>query len=144
MRNSKTQYLLYRYIGKTIEDHESLYYEPFYKNFGDDVLDDSDIKYIKSNHNDGWKGEASAIDIDYMIETLTNLKKEGATHVEIMHHTDHDSYCISGVEIRKPTQDEIYIHIGEDAEKRKIGIEQQMEQLKKQMALLEEERKKVL
>jgi len=42
-----------------------------------------------------------------MEKTIAKLKKEGATHMEVMFHEDHDSYCISGVEIREANEEEI-------------------------------------
>jgi hypothetical protein len=140
----KTEYLVYRYIGNTIEDgdQEGLHYEPFYKNFGDDVLDGR-VEYIKANDTNGWKGHTSAIDINYMEQTLKKLKDKGATHVEIMFHSDHDSYCISGVEIRKPTQDEIERHIEIANERRTVTIEDEIAKVKMLLLNLEGERDKL-
>lgn len=131
--------LVYRYTGRTIEDHESLYYEPFYKVFGDEVLADGTVEYIRQNDKDGWKGESSPIEIDYMEGVINKLKKEGATHMEIMFHCDHDSYCISGVEIRRPTADEVNGHIDTEKEAKRKELLAKKKQAEDFMKNVDEE-----
>lgn len=54
-----------------------------------------------------WSEESYPINIDKVIEVLSNLKKDGANYVEIMYHCDHIEYVFNGVEVRKATKIEI-------------------------------------
>lgn len=61
------------------------------------IYDDGSIDY----------SEGDPMKIDELIEILQGLKKQDATHVEILHHQDHHSYILNSCNIRKATPDEI-------------------------------------
>jgi hypothetical protein len=103
-----TKFILKRYTGETIDENEGIYYAPIYEIFGYEV-DLEEVKVIERNDGKGtgWKGECSPIKISDMEDMIARIKEEGATHIEVMFHCDHDNYCISGVEIREMNEDEI-------------------------------------
>lgn len=69
--------------------------------FGDPNEDDFDIiEYGVS------KADAAPIKISSMMEILTDLKEQGATHVEIEFHVDHQSYILSSSNIALSTKEE--------------------------------------
>lgn len=133
------EYLIKRYVGDSKEEHESLYYKPLYDHFGDNV---SSFDYIVSNGGD-WKGETSPIEISYIESLIEKLKTENATHMEIMFHCDHDSYIISGLEIRKPTKLEIDEHIKILSISNKNKLECKKLHLLNELKNIEEELKKI-
>lgn len=132
MKNTK--YMLKKYV-HSVEPHESLNYEPFYKAFGDDFWDDViSAKYItKGVERHSWGNEVSPVSITDMEDIIKEMKKKGATHLEIMYHGDHDSYCVTGVEIRTPFQYEIDKHCENELILSKKILEKKRETLMKEL-----------
>lgn len=70
--------------------------------------DGHDFEWIITTKEDAyWYNESQEIEIDLVIETLKELKKDGANYVEIIHHGDHHGYIFNGLHMGIPTKEEI-------------------------------------
>jgi hypothetical protein len=79
-----------------------------------------------------WIRESYPVSIEKIEKILAELKESGCNHVEIMYHTDHIGYILTGVDIHVSTKEEIAVHldnerIAEDAKKFKRIMELQKE-----------------
>lgn len=54
-----------------------------------------------------YESNAYPISIDKLIDELTEMKRQGATHVEIHYHTDHIGYVFDGYTIEVMTDTDI-------------------------------------
>lgn len=72
----------------------------------------------------------SVINIDNLITMLREIKKEGATHVEIEHNPDHYSYEFSAMTFKPSTQEEIDEYKEKKKDLDKISLEIQEHQSK--------------
>ena len=94
------------YVTKTVKFEDSINELDFVnrETFGWEDWDLHDFVEInKGNVN----RDDEPIEINSMIELLQRAKDAGSTHVNIDYHTGHHGYDISGVEMRKSTQEEI-------------------------------------
>jgi len=94
------------YVTKTVKFKDSINELDFVNReaFGWEDWDRHDfIEINKGNVN----RDDEPIEINSMIELLQKAKDAGSTHVNINYYTDHHGYDISGVEMRKSTQEEI-------------------------------------
>lgn len=57
--------------------------------------------------NNKWHGESEPIKIDFVINALEKLKKDGCNYVEIMFHEDHHGYYFNGLDIHRSTESEL-------------------------------------
>lgn len=138
MKKEKTKFIIKRYTGETIDEGEGLFYQPIYDIFGDDV-DLDEVEVTKRNEKSGWKGESSPIKISDMEDMIAKIKEEGATHMEVMFHCDHDNYCVSGVEIREMNESEIsFIKLVEEARKNN-----KVKELENEKLILEDKLRKI-
>lgn len=85
-----------------------------------------------------WAGQTLPINIDELIDLLNKIKTRNCNYVEIMYHSDHQTYHLTGLEMRKATIPEIRKANNELKErasniaKEKIGeLEKQIEDYKK-------------
>lgn len=124
-----------KYVGE-IEHEDGLYFYEFYKLFGEDALENEACYINKNDKPSNWGGINSTISIENVQNYLSKLTKKGATHVEIMFHSDHDSYIFNGVELKKSTEDDI--NEFELKEKNKLKSD-----INKRIKLLEDERKQL-
>lgn len=135
----RTKYIIKRYVGE-IDKDDSLYFQPFYDFFGNDALENAYAKYINIKKDEyRWCEEGSPIPIETVQKNLEELIKKGATHVEIMFHTDHDNYVFNGVEIRKANQQEINQFETETKQDNKAMLKQKKEELKKKIEEIDKE-----
>jgi hypothetical protein len=111
-------------------------YNPF---FTDEEMENDYPSFIYENHDVGGWSEEDPIKIEDLQNLLEEIKNSGASHVEIMHHTDHHSYVLTPSIIRKATEEEIK----ENEERKKGGIKKRkmehIENMKNEIKRLEEE-----
>lgn len=109
--------------------------ELYYQTYLDLGLSDSDIDHI--DHNDifiknpdsSYQFCTNKISIDSVIKTLSEFKKDGATHVEIMNHEDHRSFIFNSLKISLATASEIEKEDIKDKELERIRTEKEIETL---------------
>jgi len=99
-----------------------------------------DKEYITTEVEHSWyAGESYPMEIDAMIETLNNLKEQGANFVEVVYHCDHIGYVFNGLEMRKATKQEIAEYLGEEQAQEKLEKEQEIAALEEKLRKLKEE-----
>lgn len=64
----------------------------------------SDAPIPKGIH---WNGSADPIKIERIRGLLDMAERDGATHVEIMHHEDHHSYVVTGLKFKRLNPKEV-------------------------------------
>jgi hypothetical protein len=74
------------------------------KEFGFDYETQEDF-FIEGDY--AGYADASPINIDHVIQELSNMKAAGATHVEIGYHCDHIGYIFEGYQITPMTETEV-------------------------------------
>lgn len=89
------------------------------------------IKKQRGNQNYWWCGENDYAEIDKVIETLNELKKAGATHVDITPHGDHHGYYFYGSIFRKATEKEIQKKLNVENRAKINAIKTEIENAKK-------------
>lgn len=99
--------------------------------FTDEEMENNHPDFIYENERSYWS-DGDPIKIEDLQKYLEELKNSGASHVEIMHHTDHHSYILSPSFIRKATKEEI------KAEKDRINEELKRKKLQNIKAMQEE------
>ncbi len=88
--------------------------------FGWEDWDKQDYIEIEKNYTDDGQ---EPIEIDKMIEMLQGMKDLGSTHANIYYHVDHHGYYVSGIEMRKSSQEEISKFIEKKKEIKKLDKE---------------------
>ena len=97
--------ILKSYLGEIeTEEQDLVLWNDF---FTDEEMENDYPQTIYAGDNGNYSGECAPIKIDEMIETLQSMKSDGANYVEIGYHTDHYSYLINALHIRKATPEEI-------------------------------------
>lgn len=66
---------------------------------------DSHDEYV--NLGDGFLTDVGLVNIDLLIENLTEMKSNGVTHVSCDWHSDHQELDLYGVQYRLANQEEI-------------------------------------
>jgi hypothetical protein len=97
---------------------------------------------IDTDNNEQYEiievGNSSAygyiVNIDMFIEKLQNLKRKGATHIEMDYHEDHIGYDISAFVVRKSTDGEISEYLKaknarEEKERKRLNLLRQLKEL---------------
>lgn len=84
---------------------------------------------------DDYDSNAYPVSIDKLIEELTEMKQQGATHVEIQYHTDHIGYVFEGYTIKAMSDTDIEEHNHQMQVER--DKERRIAELKKQIRILE-------
>lgn len=132
----KNDYILIKYL-KEIETEDGIYYDDLSK------IAESDNPYsiVEKKRGNTWSGSSNPINLDKAESIIKELKKLGASHVEIMYHEDHDSYVFNGVEIRKPTEEEIDSYEKKKNKEMAQSLTIQIDHMKRQLNTLEEKRK---
>ncbi len=62
--------------------------------------------YDNSNHSSYWKSNEH-VPVDMLLEAVEKLKAEGATHIQIHPHGDHESYYLTGVKLELIPEKEV-------------------------------------
>ncbi len=129
--------ILKSYLGEIeTEEQDLVLYNDF---FTEEEMEHDHPEILIHGDTGNYSDECAPIKIDEMIETLQSFKSDGANYVEIGYHTDHFSYLLNAIKIRKATEEEI-----KEEEARK-GVEeffekqQRIQELKKELEELEEE-----
>lgn len=55
----------------------------------------------------GWEGDAEPIPIEKLEKLCADMRKIGATHIEMMQHNDHNGYHAYGVQISLGTDEQM-------------------------------------
>mgnify|MGYP006296844411 FL=1 len=92
-------------------------------NFNLESYDDDLVIYYDENLP--YK-EGEYFPINLLIDTLNELHNEGATHIQIFSHEDHNGYYITGIKLIEESNDEVKSEL---KEKLKVEIEAKKEQL---------------
>lgn len=85
-----------------------------------------------------WSEEATPISIDSLKSVLLDLEEKECTHVEIVQHSDHYGYYITGLRIREATPREIGEKLATIDALDLKARQQQIERLEKQLKYLKE------
>ena len=89
--------------------------------------------FIEGDYN-GYT-DAYPINIDHVIQELSNMKAAGATHVEIGYHCDHIGYIFEGYQITPMTETEVnHLEQKQESERHK---REKINDLRKQIKILE-------
>jgi hypothetical protein len=125
-------YIIKEHVGSF--EHGELDYE-LSNRFGFEYEDGSSFIELEKGHG---SVDNTPIDINTLLETITELKSRGATHVSIDYHCDHIAYELSGYYIQQadPSLVEAYEETSriEEARRNKIDL------LKKELAELENQK----
>lgn len=79
--------------------------------------------------------DAFPVNIDVIIQELSNMKAAGVTHVEIDYHRDHIGYIFEGYQITLMTETEVnHLEQKQESERRK---REKINDLRKQIEILE-------
>jgi hypothetical protein len=134
----KNDYILIKYL-KEIETEDGAYYNDL------DEIAESDNPYsiVKEKRGSSWSGSSTPIRLEKLESIIKELKKLGATHVEIMYHEDHCSYVFNGVNIRKPTEEEINSYEKEKNKEIGKGMDIKIDYMERQLKSLKEKREKL-
>lgn len=73
--------------------------EKQFPGYSDDDMKNYPQIVRKGNHKMSWSGECEAIEIAHIEKFITDCKAKGCTHVEIMHHSDHNGYYFYGIKV---------------------------------------------
>lgn len=102
------------------------------KEFGFDYENHEDF-FIEGDY--AGYADAFPINIDRIIQELSNMKAAGATHVEIGYHCDHIGYIFEGYQITLMTETEVnQLKQKQESERRK---QEKINDLRKQIKILE-------
>jgi len=134
---SKGKYIVKRYVCE-VENDDGMNYHPLYNAFGEDALDGPG-GYIIKPHKKRYANESSPISIKELEKFISKLKKNKATHVEIVFHGDHDNYIFNGVQMKVATQEDIDEFNLSEKQKNKKFFEQRRELLKKELQKVDKE-----
>ena len=102
--------------------------------FGYDDESHSDFVELTKGHG---RSDGEPIAIDRIIETLTEFKRRGATHVSMNYHEDHIGYELSAykISLAEPALIEAY----EDGKRAKVEKQQKIQDLQRQISELRNE-----
>lgn len=133
-KQEEKQYLTFKYI-KEIEESD-LDIDTVEKILGKDAYEEPGFEriFIPLNVEYGYEQEADRISITLLEKTIAKMKKAGASHLEMMHHSDHRGYVFYGVEVRRSTKAEV-----DDLKIKNLAkeeIERRLEELDKEKANL--------
>lgn len=105
--------------------------------FGFDYDNGGEFNVTQKDNSDNASEDATPIKVDDLINVLQNLKKKGATHVQLEHHGDHIGYDISGWKIRKASDKDVEVEKKKSL-KEKVKQEK-ISKLRKQIEEIENE-----
>ena len=126
--------ILKSYLGEIeTEEQDLVLWNDF---FTDEEMENDYPQTIYAGDNGNYSGECAPIKIDEMIETLKSMKSDGANYVEIGYHTDHYSYLINALHIRKATPEEIKKNEEEEKEYLKSKIEKKINDFEEEIKKL--------
>ena len=88
---------------------------------------------------DGTLSDAGLINIETLINNLTEMRSHGATHVACDWHCDHGELDLYGVEYRLATQEEIDAHHNWNKAKEETSKQREIDALEKRLKALKDE-----
>jgi hypothetical protein len=102
-------------------------------------LEDSDKDYWpqRLDEDGGWEGDAEPIPIEKLEKLCADMRKLGATHIEMMQHNDHNGYHAFGVHISIGTADQAKQFAELKAKKVKKDKDKRIKQLRDELRNLE-------
>jgi hypothetical protein len=82
-------------------DHTEIDLDLLEKQFPGYSDDDKNYPQIvrKNNNKMSWSGECEVIEIGHVEKFIADAKAKGCTHMEVMHHSDHNGYYFYGVHV---------------------------------------------
>ena len=88
---------------------------------------------------DGTLSDAGLVNIETLINSLTEMRSHGATHVACDWHGDHGELDLYGVEYRLATQEEIDAHHNKNKAKEEASKQREIDALEKRLKALKDE-----
>lgn len=132
----KENVILQEYFDSVETEEQDL--ELYNQFFTDEEMEYDYPSFIYVNDHNPWS-EGDPILIEDLQKHLDDAKKLGATHVELMHHTDHHSYVITPCLIRKATKEEIEAETKRNEESIKEKKREHIKNLQREIERLENE-----
>ena len=128
------EYVLKKYFKEVEIDEIDFVNQTLLFGESDDYIE---TEFIRKGEQGNWYwGESIPMEIDAMIETLNELKKQGANFVEVVYHCDHLGYVFNGLEMRKATDEEIAEHLGKQVEVKENAKQEKIAELEKELKRL--------
>lgn len=126
------------------QDHTEIDLELLEKQYpgysDDDNMDNYPQIVRKGNDDMSWSGEGEVIEIGHVEKFIEECKAKGCTHMEVMHHSDHNGYYFYGVHVSnadkkktKEINDEMNSEMESRLNNRKAELEAELNSINKQL-----------
>lgn len=105
----------------------------------DDNMDDYPQVIHENDRTMTWAGVQEMISIKDVEDVIAKIKAKGCTHMEIVHHSDHNGYYFYGAHVSNADDDKIQELRRKEDERIKASIQAKKAKLEQELKDLEKE-----
>ncbi len=138
MRTSKKIIVLNYLAEKNHSEIDIELLEDQFPGYSDDDSEDSyPLLFRKNDKKMSYSGEQDPIKISHVEDIIKTFKAKGCTHIEIMHHGDHNGYYFYGIDIHNASKKETTEINKTISNSEIVYLGQRKEQLEKEIKLID-------